>query len=326
MALDAGGFSVRGLPKVELHLHLEGCLYPGDAFRLALRNGADLPRGRILALYRHRDFGEFLAHFGALLDLFRRPEDLVWLLRRTALRLARQGVLHAEIRLSPSVWERHGLDPLPCLRALLEARRSLPLSVLFLVDAVRQWDRRCLERDLELALRFRKEGVAALGLGGDERAAPSAHFRDLAEECRRRRLPLIPHAGEVTGPGEVRRALELSPFRIGHGIGAASDPDLLRTLAKERIHLEVCPTSNRKTGALPRGRRHPLPLLWKAGVALSLGTDDPALFGTTLNRETAWALRRGWSPADALRSQRLAARASLLPPSEKRDLLARLGG
>ncbi|MGC8762200.1 MAG: adenosine deaminase family protein [Acidobacteriota bacterium] len=325
MGTDAGGTSLRGLPKVELHLHLEGCLHPGDAFRLALRNGAGLSRNGILALYRHRDFGEFLAHFGALLDLFRGPEDLVWLLHRTARRLARQGILHAELRISPSVWERHGLSPLPCLKALLEARRTLPLSVLFIVDAVRQWDRAGIERDLGLALRFQKEGVAALGLGGDERAAPAGLFRDLAEECRRRRLPLIPHAGEVTGPGEVRRALELAPFRIGHGIAAASDPELLARLAEEGVHLEVCPTSNRKTGAVPRGRSHPLPALWRAGVSLSLGTDDPALFATTLNGEIAWALRRGWSPADALRSQRLAAQASLLSPAERRDLLARLG-
>ncbi len=326
MARDAGGFSVRGLPKVELHLHLEGCLLPSEALFLAKKHRLARSPSEVFALYRHRDFGEFLAHFGALLDLFRRPEDLAWLFHRTARRLARQGVLHAEIRLSPSVWERHGLSPEAGLRALLEARRKAPLSILFIVDAVRQWPPALLERDLGLALRHRGEGVAALGLGGDEAAAPAALFRDLAEECRRQGLPLIPHAGEVTGPGEVRRALELSPFRVGHGIGAASDPDLLRTLAEEGVHLEVCPTSNRRTGALPPGRRHPLPRLWKAGVSLSLGTDDPALFGTTLNREIAWALGGSWSPADAWRSQRLAARASLLPPAEKKALLARLGG
>lgn len=325
MGLDAGGFSVGALPKVELHLHLEGCLLPSEALLLASRHRVGLGPSEVLALYRHRDLGEFLAHFGALLDLFGDPEDLVWLLHRTAVRLVRQRVLHAEVRLSPSVWERHGLDPEACLRKLVEARPRLPLSILFIVDAVRQWPPALLERDLNLALRFRKGGVAGLGLGGDERAAPSALFGDLAEECRRRRLPLLPHAGEVTGPQEVRSALKLSPFRIGHGIGAASDPALVRTLAEEGVHLEVCPRSNRKTGAVPPGRRHPLPLLWKAGVPLSLGTDDPALFDTTLNREIAWALRRGWNPKDALRSQRLAAQASLLPPSEKRDLLCRLG-
>jgi len=318
--------SLARLPKVELHLHLEGCLTPSEAVFLARRCPRAKAAGEIAPLYRHASFAEFLRHFGALLDLLRGPEDLVWLFRRTAARLRRQNVLHAEIRVSPSVWERHGLDPHACLKGLLEEAGRAPLSVLFVLDAVRQWDRSLLARDLDLALEHRRDGIRALGLGGDEKAAPAGLFRDLAAACRAARLPVLPHAGEVGGADEVVSALEVfEPPRVGHGIGAAEDPASLETVVRSGVHLEVCPTSNRRTGAVPRGRRHPLPDLWRSGARLSLNTDDPALFATTLNRELAWAAARaGWTLQDAARSQRLAARASLLPPGPRRDLEARL--
>ncbi|MEW6757691.1 MAG: hypothetical protein AB1347_05680 [Acidobacteriota bacterium] len=318
---------VARLPKVELHLHLEGCLTPSEAAHLARRTRSGRASVDVSSLYRHASFAEFLRHFGALLDLFRGPEDLVWLFRRTAARLRRQRVLHAEIRVSPSVWERHGLEPRACLKGLLDESRRAPLSVLFVVDAVRQWDRSLLARDLDLAAEHRRDGVCALGLGGDEKAAPAALFKDLAAACRAARLPVLPHAGEVGGAGEVVAALDVfDPPRVGHGIGAAEDREALRTVARSGVHLEVCPTSNRRTGAVPRGARHPLRELWQAGVSLSLNTDDPALFSTTLNRELAWAqARAGWTVRDAARSQRMAARACLLPPGPRRDLEDRVG-
>jgi adenosine deaminase len=318
--------TIARLPKVELHLHLEGCLTPFEASVLARRSGSSSAAPHIAPLYRHASFAEFLRHFGALMDLFRSPDDLVWLFRRTAARLRRQNVLHAEIRVSPSVWERHGLEPRSGLKALLEEGRHAPLSVLFVVDAVRQWDRSLLARDLDLALEHRGKGVCAFGLGGDETAAPASLFGDLSAECRAARLPVLPHAGEMGGADEVASALKVfDPPRVGHGIGAAGDVEVLRAVARAGVHLEVCPTSNRCTGAVPARGRHPLPVLWKAGASLSLNTDDPALFATTLNRELAWAAARaGWTIEDAARSQRMAARASLLPAGARRDLEARL--
>lgn len=312
----------RFLPKVELHLHIEGALTPAEALRLARRGGAPEDPETVRALYRHDSFGQFLSHFGQLVGYLREPQDVSWLLHRLLGRLKGQGVVYAEIRVSPSVWERHGLPPRDTLVGLLEAKERGPIPCGLIVDGVRQWDEALLARDLDLAIEFRGRGVVALGLGGDEVAAPAARFRGLAAECRSRGVPLIPHAGEALGPEEVASALAvMSPPRIAHGIAAARDATVMEELIDRRVHLEVCPISNLKTGVVKRAKDHPLRQLWAAGVPLSLGTDDPALFRTSLTREHAWAARHaGWSLADMARSQVEAARAALLSPSERQGL------
>lgn len=312
----------QGRKRVELHLHLEGAATPRDALFLASKyHLAGMDEQAVGELYTHHGLGDFLRHFGAVAGLLREPTDLVWLLGKLLRRLANQRVIYAEIRVSPSVWERHGLEPEPGLKALCSARfKGAPLYQ-FVVDGVRQWDRSLLERDLNLALQFRKEGVAGFGLGGDEVAAPARLFAWLAAACREERMPLLVHAGEVLGPEEVARAVDiLGAKRIGHGIGAAGDPVLMRRLAGEAIHLEVCPSSNYATGAVPAGESHPVGLLVKHGVAVSLSTDDPGLFSASLAREERIARRAGLSEADITRCNEAAARAALLAPKEREAL------
>lgn len=293
---------------------------------LARRHGLSWDRRTVLSHYTHADFGEFLRHFGALLDLFRAPEDLCWLLSRVRGRLARQGVIYAEVRVSPSVWERHGLEAAGTLAKLLDEGAKGPVALRFIVDGVRQWAPELLERDLDLACRFRSAGVVAFGVGGDEGAAPAASLRALSEECRSRKMPVVPHAGEALGPEEVESALEVfAPRRIGHGIAATRSVEALGALKKRGVHLEVCPTSNRRTGVVPRGHRHPTAELWESGVSLSLGTDDPALFGATLCGELRWAARSaGWGLRDMARSQLMAADAAFLARGEREDLARRI--
>jgi adenosine deaminase len=317
---------LRRKPKIELHLHLEGCLTPAEALVLARKHGLDWDRPRVLSHYRHADFGDFLRHFGALLDLFRAPEDLCWLLDRVRRRLAFQGVVYAEVRVSPSVWERHGLAAEATLSGLLKEGAKGPVELRFIVDGVRQWARELLERDLDLACRFRREGVVAFGLGGDEGAAPAASLRTLADECRSRQMPVVPHAGEALGSEEVASALEVfAPRRIGHGIAAARSSRVLGELRRREVHLEVCPTSNRRTGVVAPGQRHPTATLWRSGVPLSLGTDDPALFGATLCGELRWAARSaGWGLGDMARSQKMAAQAAFLPRGQRDALVRRI--
>lgn len=258
--------SLASRPKIELHIHLEGCLTAAEAVWLCGRHGLAWDGPQIAALYRHATFGEFLRHFGQILDFIKEPEDLAWLLGRALARLRRQGVIYAEIRISPSVWERHGMSPLAGMEALAAARMTAPIATNFIVDAVRQWDMGLIERDLDLACRFRRKGVVALGLGGDEVAAPAARFRGLAQECRSRRMPLVPHAGEALGPEEVDSALEVfSPRRIGHGIAAVRSAKVLENVVRSGVHLEVCPTSNRRTGVVRRGRDIPLKSFGKGG-------------------------------------------------------------
>lgn len=310
-------------PRIELHLHLEGALALRDAVRLGRRAG-HAPEA-VRALYQHADFGEFLRHFGALVSLLRRPEDLVSLLGATLLRLGRQGVLYAEVRVSPSVWERHGMDPAAGMAALAKARFPGAPEHRLIVDAVRQWGVTGVERDLSLALAHRRRGVVALGVGGDEAAAPAALFRSVAQACLSEGFGFVPHAGEALGADEVARAAALPGVRrLGHGVAAAGDRGLCRALRDSGLHLEVCPGSNFATGVVPSGRPHPVGRLFRAGVPLSLSTDDPALFGTTLAAEERHARRAGLTPADLRACRVAAARAAFLPRSARETLAARL--
>lgn len=190
--------------------------------------------------------------------------------------------------MSPSVWEHFGIEPERALERLVKTRIPGSIPYNLIVEAVRHWDRSLTERDLDLAVRHRGM-VRGFGLGGDETAAPLEGFSWLAEECRKKGLAFIPHAGEVGPALEVEKAAGMGAKRIGHGIRASDDPALCERLREEHVHLEVCPTSNYQTGAVVKGEEHPLKLLWERGVPFSVSTDDPGLFLTSLRREAQLA-------------------------------------
>ncbi len=310
--------------RIELHLHLEGAVTVGDALLLASKNKiAGIDDEKVRNLFVHGCLDEFLRHFGAVVGFLRSADDVVWLLNRLLKRLSRQRVAYAEIRVSPSVWERHGIDPEESLRALCSARLGAFTSHQFIVDGVRQWDKGLLERDLRLALGYRKRGVSGIGLGGDEKAAPAKLFSWLSDACEAERLPLLVHAGEASGPEEVADAIDiLRAKRIGHGVAAAADPALMARLAGQNVHLEICPSSNYATGAVPAGKPHPIGALVKNGVPCSISTDDPGLFSTSLAAEERLARRSGLSSAAIIGCRVAAANAALLPPNERKALAA----
>lgn len=298
-------------PLIELHLHLEGSIYPSDAAHIS-----GTPASQLEPLFRHEDFNDFLKHFGRVVSLMRSGDDLRWLLGRHLERLRSQGCVYAEVRVSPSVWERFGIEPNAAMKKLLEI--EVPgIAHCFIVEAVRHWERQLSERDLDLALEM-KGRVRGFGIGGDEAAAPVSGFCWAAEACRKDGIAFIPHAGEVCGAEEVAAALEMGSRRIGHGIRSVDDPGLCENLADEGIHLEVCPTSNLRTGAVKTGEVHPLRLLWERNVPFSVSTDDPGLFLTTLEDEMALAASiTGFGEEGSEVVTKEALRVSLLEKNEK---------
>jgi aminodeoxyfutalosine deaminase len=323
---------VRQAPRVEIHLHLEGSVSLARLRRFWARPRRDpsLPPDPAV-LFRHRDFPEFLQHFAQVTRALRGPDDFSVIASDLCASLRRQRVAAAEVFMSPVIFTRRGIPFTEILDAVEEAvqasrRRGGP-RVAWILDGVRQWGPAALEENLRFAQGARGR-VLGIGLGGDESSVPAREFVLLFEAARAMGLRTVCHAGERAGPRSVWEAVELlGSERIGHGIRASEDAALLSLLRRRRIPLEVCPTSNLRTGLVRRWRDHPLPRLLQAGVRVTLNSDDPALFRTSLDAEFLNLRRRmHLAPRHVEKIRVEGIRASFLPAAIKRALLAEPGG
>ena len=315
-------------PRVEIHLHLEGSVTRRRVATLWERRDAGMPSDPA-ALYRHSSFPEFLVHFAQVTRLLRHPQDLACVASDLCRHLKHQGVAAAEVFFSPVIFMRRGIPFLEMLEAIEEAvererDRGGP-CVAWILDGVRQWGPAALETHLECA-RSAPGRILGIGMGGDERSVPASEFADLFAQARKMGLRTVAHAGEFEGPRSVWEAVELlGAERVGHGIRASEDPALLRMLRRRSVPLEVCPTSNLRTRVVGRWRDHPLPALVQARLRVTVNSDDPALFRTSLVSELRALDTRFHLPLRAIqRIEEEGIRASFLAPSSKKELLARL--
>ena len=270
------------LPKAELHVHLEGSLEPETLCELDPALTVEEVRER----YRRvRSFPAFIEVFRWILERLRGPADYALALRRLLERLETQRVAYAEITLSAGTILWQGKSFAPVFEAVAREAARSGIEVRWILDAVRHFGPEHVRKVAALAVERAGEGVVGFGIGGDEIRGPARWFHDTFRFVRDRGLRLTIHAGETAGPESVRQALEAGAERIGHGVTAAEDPALLEELARRRVALEVCLSSNAAIGVVPRIEAHPLPRFLAAGVPVTLATDDPAIFATTLNRE-----------------------------------------
>lgn len=321
---------VRALPKVQLHCHLEGTVH-ADTFRdLAVAHGVQSVRaaGPPSQTYAFESFREFLLTFAEVCKTLQHPGDYARIAREYARTALAQNVVHAEIYISPSVWTffHRDLDVVACVgairSALDEETRAAGVEVALICDLTRNFgaERAFETARLAVTLAEAKLGVVGVGLGGDEASVPPAPFADAFAFARAHGLHAVAHAGEAAGPESVRDAIELlGAERIGHGVRALEDPSVVALLAERGIPLEICPTSNRLTGAAPSPLPHPLRELDAAGVTCVIDADDPELFSTTLTRE--YELVTGWlGMAATARLARNAVEASFASAERKRKL------
>jgi aminodeoxyfutalosine deaminase len=278
----------RHRPKAELHLHLEGSVEPA-----ALREmDPSITAEEIDAAYRYEDFQGFLKAYAWVCKRMRTPEHYAIATRRLLETLSDQNVSYAEITLSAGVVLWKGDDFAPVFEAVQREAARSRVQARWIVDIVRQFPVEDAWRVAELAAERVREGVVAIGIGGDEARGPAEKFAEVYRWARERGLHLHAHAGETTGPESVWEALDIGAERIGHGIAAVGDPDLLEYLRSHQIPLEICLTSNVRTGAAPSIEKHPVRALYDAGVPLIFNTDDPALFQCTLEGEFRIAAER----------------------------------
>lgn len=325
---------IRAMPKVELHVHLEGTVRPETLLALAAQNGVDLPEqltsvDDVRRWYTFRDFDHFVGIFVTTCLCLHTADDYARVTYEYGQSMAAQNIRYAEITWTPFTHVSAGRltfeDLLAGINAgRIRAARDFGVEMRWIPDIGRHLPASAATVvDWLTSPAAREGGVVALGLGGPEVGFPPELFEDAFARAREAGLHSNPHAGETVGPASVWGAIRaLHAERIGHGVRSIEDPALVRYLAEHRIPLEVNPTSNLCLGVYPTYAAHPLRQLLDAGVIVTLNSDDPALFNTTLNDEYDHAVADCGLTLDELEQVALnAVRASYLPQPAKASML-----
>ncbi len=326
---------VSALPKVELHVHLVGSAPVETVLGLARRHpdrGVPTSEEGLREFYAFRDFPHFIDVYTAVSRLISEPQDIADLIRGVAANLAAQNVRYAEFQFGPYAFQRIGMPDAVITEALdIGARYALAecgVRIGWIVEFPGQSAGEYAQAALRLALDNPPEALAGFGIGGIEagRAPYTSVIRDVFGAARAAGLRRVPHAGETTGPETVWEAVEfLHAERIGHGIRSLEDPSLVDYLAERRLPVDVSPTSNVCTRCVPSIAGHPLRRMIEAGLFVTLNSDDPPMFGTSLSNEYLVAGRDlGFSPAELAELAANGVRASFLGEPEKEALLAEI--
>jgi adenosine deaminase len=323
---------IAGLPKAELHVHHVGSASPRIVAELAARHEGSSPVPAdpdLLADYfTFTDFGHFIDVYLSVVDLIRDVQDIWTLTYEIARDMAAQQIRYAELTLTPYSSIVRGIAAQAYCEAIEDARRRAAadhgVQLQWCFDIPGEAGLPSAELTLEVALRLRPDGLISFGLGGPELGVPRAQFAPYFDQARAAGLHSVPHAGESTGPESIWDSLTyLGAERIGHGIAAAHDERLMEHLRVNQITLEVCPTSNVRTRSVPAMAEHPLPRLVAAGVPVTINSDDPPMFSTTLNNEYAIAAELlALDKLGVAELSRAAVQASFMDVAGKATLLA----
>jgi len=284
---------IAGLPKSELHVHHVGSASPRIVSELAQRHpeaGVPSDPAQLAEFFTFRDFAHFIQVYLAVVGLITDAEDVRTLTYGVAGDLAAQQVRYAELTITPFSSIHRGIPAEAFCEAIEDARvaaeRDLGIVLRWCFDIPGEAGLPSAEVTLDTAERIRPDGLVSFGLGGPEIGVPRGQFQPYFDRARALGLHSVPHAGETTGPETIWDSIRLlGAERIGHGTSSMLDPELVDYLRENRIALEVCPTSNLATRAVASLTEHPLPRMVEAGLLVTINSDDPPMFSTTLNNE-----------------------------------------
>lgn len=319
----------RTFPKIELHVHLEGTVRAQTLLQIARRNGVPLPADSaegLAGLYEYRDFAQFIEVWILTTGALRTERDFRQVVVDYAAEAASHGAVYIEGIFTPAEPAGRGCDWDEVFTGYCDGTQQAAeqhgVQVRLTPDIPRGYPLEMAELTARYAVAYRDRGVVGIGLGGPEAEYPPEAFARPFEIARDGGLGSVPHAGEAAGPASIRGALDsLHADRIRHGIRATQDPGLLRELAARGVVLDVCPISNVRTGVVGSLAEHPLPQLAAAGIACSVSTDDPAMFGTDLATDYAAAIELGVTSRDCY----LAGQRGALCEAQTRTELQRIG-
>jgi adenosine deaminase len=275
------------IPKIELHLHLEGAIPPADLWQLISKYGGDATvptRAALAERFTYRDFPHFLQLWEWKNSFLREYDDFTFIAEAVARDLVRQGVRYAEVFYSPADFAYHGLEPQRLTEAIRNGLNQVEgMRVALVADLVRDFGPELGRTTLDRVAEVKELGVIGIGIGGAEHEVPPAVFSRVYKRARALGFRTSAHAGEAAGPESVWSAIhDLQVDRIGHGTRAVEDPELIEHLASRSIPIELCPISNLRTGVIDSLADHPVRILCDRGIPISINTDDPAMFGTSL--------------------------------------------
>ncbi|HEY3783317.1 MAG TPA: adenosine deaminase [Fimbriimonadaceae bacterium] len=320
------------MPKVELHVHLEGSIRPETVLKLAKRNGVALPADTVEGLhdwYHFKDFPHFVQVYLTVSSCIKTADDLELITREFLEGQAAQNILHTEATFTAATIESQNGIPWDAQLAALQRGieygcNELGVTCAFIIDIVRGVSP---ERALEIAhwaVGGHGAGVCALGVSGEEGKYNLAPYAEAFEFARSHGLPVVPHAGETCGAASIWEALEYcQPVRIGHGVRCLEDPSLVAALRDRKIPLEVNPSSNVCLGVFPSLAEHALPKLLDAGLEVTINSDDPPMFDTTLSDEFyRCATTFGWDEGKLQELCENAAGTALISNEQRGELLA----
>jgi adenosine deaminase len=317
-------------PKVELHVHLEGSVRPETLLKLAKRHHIALPAEDVEGLrqwYTFRDFDHFIEIYMTISSCLRTAEDIELIAREFLVGQAEQNIVYSEVTFTPFSQFYHSqlgyheqMDAVDRARAWAERELGARMGVI--MDIPRAVPSEAGLGIADWAIERYGNGLIALGLGGPEVGNPPEKYQDAFERVREAGIPCILHAGETVGPSSIWSAIHVADTqRIGHGVRAIEDPQLVAYLYEQQIPLEVCPTSNICLKVYPSLDDHSLPELMSQGLYVTINSDDPPMFNTTLTNEFLVCQRTfGWEIETIERLVLNAVDATLLPESERKDM------
>jgi adenosine deaminase len=319
-----------GLPKVELHLHLEGAI-PVDAMLELVKKysppGEAPGRDELLKRFHFQDFTHFIETWCWKNRFLREYEDFSFIAEALVQDLRAKNYLYGEVYFSPADFSGQGLRAGEIARAIRKGLSRVPeVEIALIADMVRDYGAERAAGTLREAWEARGEGIIGIGIGGSEQSYPPRLFRDVYEEARSLGFHTTAHAGEVAGGASIWGALkDLKVERIGHGTRAGEDESLLEYLAEHQVPLEMCPLSNCALRVVPSYEAHPVRAFFERGLCVTVNTDDPLMFGNTLAQEFRLLYEKlGFSLEEICTLIENAVRASWLAGPKKAELLRML--